>query len=236
MRWILFYLQHSHIWVTGAAPVFVSMYYSYSNDARDVPLVILWQNLSIGRSPVALWMLSTSRMYGALAIFVFDFFDLWWKIKDFSEFSRWLDYVRSLHLKIIFAISIEDHLRQFLKCDYAPDTLAIWNKSERFEKIFEADSFDPLVWFCVLQWWTLFVGKKHHNLITRDNFLQTEFQTTYSPNPLYSWHCKSKLLQIYCLWTFERWGSTFENETHLGPTDTHKLADSLIFVLATVLE
>ena len=90
----------------------LSLYYSYSNDARDVPLVILWQNLSIGRSPVALWMLRTSRMYGALAIFGFDFFDLWWKL---SEISRWLDYVRSLHLKIVFAISIEGSLASILK-------------------------------------------------------------------------------------------------------------------------
>ena len=90
----------------------LSLDYSQSNDAWDVPLVILWQNLSIGRSPVALWMLSTSRMYGALAIFGFDFFDLWWKL---SEFSRWLDYVRSLHLKIVFAISIEGSLASILK-------------------------------------------------------------------------------------------------------------------------
>ena len=137
--------------------------------------------------------------------------------------------------KLFLPFLLKDHLRQFLKYVYAPDTLAIWNKSERFEKIFEAD-FEACLVLCAAMVYNV-CGKKHHNLITRDNFLQTEFQTTYSPNPLYSWHCKSKLLQIYFLrWTFERKVSPFENETHLGPTDTYKLADSLIFVLATVLE
>ena len=174
----------------------LSLDYSQSNDAWDVPLVILWQNLSIGRSPVALWMLSTSRMYGALAIFGFDFFDLWWKL---SEFSRWLDYVRSLHLKIVFAISIEGSLASILKiclCSrhfgYLEQIWEIW-KNLRGRQLWSA-----CLVLCAAMVYNV-CGKKHHNLITRDKFLQTEFQTIYSPNPLYSWHCKSKLLQIYCL-------------------------------------
>ena len=72
-----------------------------------------------------------------------------------DDLIMWDQFIWKLFLPFL----LKDHLRQFLKCVYATNTLAIWNKSERFEKIFEADSFDPLVWFCVLQWCTMFVGK-----------------------------------------------------------------------------
>ena len=139
--------------------------------------------------------------------------------------------------KLFLPFLLKDHLRQFLKHVYAPDTRhyleQIW---EIWKNLRGRQLWSACLVLCAAMVYNV-CGKKHHNLITRDNFLQTEFQTTYSPNPLYFWHCKSKLLHIYCLnWTFERKVSPFENETHLGPTDTYKLADSLIFVLATVLE
>ena len=89
--------------------------------------------------------------------------------------------------KLFLPFLLKDHLRQFLKYVYAPNTLAIWNKSERLEKIFEADSFDPLVWFCVLQWCTMFVGKNTTTLsqettFCRQNFRQHIHQTHCTPD------------------------------------------------------